>query len=365
MKVGILIIALLIAGNVFSQKQVVFYDPLFTETVSNVQVFNQMKQFIGLSNESGVLLVSSKDFPIEVKRAGYEIITVSTYQDTIELKPKFQEIAGVSIKPVNKMELYNSIIETSSGLVDKSSARLNGIYFESMLMIDGINQDTIRVDKLCDMSVAKVGSKKKIEYALYCDDAKKSYVFTGSGKGELSGLSSDTSKVANLLKIIPTFDKNLEFDLMKTKKYELDFEESEISRSVGESMSRMVFKSGGEYKKLVTVDYQEKVLNSWVSKTTRDRTYDGKGIYINFTKSERQIEFNTMDAYGFSTIIDNAKIDLGTDGVLYEINLVKGFIQDDSVVVESTEEVKKMNDFFNSVIITEDLARFYTFELVK
>lgn len=365
MRIGFLVFVLFLSTNLIGQNSVVFYDALFVETVSNVQVFNAEKKFVGLSNASGGLVLSESDFPIQVKRAGYEVVFINSMIDTIELTPKFQEIAGVSIKPVNKMELYNSIIEASSDKVDKTTGRLNGIYFESMLMIDAANQDTIRVDKLCDMSISKVGSKKKIDYTLYCDDAKKSYQFTGTGNGELSGVSSDTSKVANLLKIIPTFDKNLEYDLVKTKKYDLDFKESEITRSVGESMSRMVFSGGGEYKKLITVDYQDKVMHSWVNRTTRDRAYDGKGIYINFTKSERQIEFNTVEGYGFSTIIDNAKVDLGTDGVLYEIYVVKGFIQDNDVEVTSTDAVKKMNDYFESVANSDGLARFYSFELIK
>ena len=365
MKSGVLILVLTVATSVFSQKQVVFYDSLFTEVISNVQVFNQDHKFVGLSNNYGSLILVETDFPIEAKRVGYVATTIPSYQDTIELSPKFQEIEGVDIKPVHKMKLYNSIIESSNEIVDKRTSRLNGIYFESMLMIDGVSQDTIRIDKLCNMSIYKVGSKKKIKYTLFCDNASKSYAFTGTGNGTLSGVSSDTSNVANLLKIIPTFDNNLEYDLIKTKKYALKFEEREITRSVGESMSRMVFRGKGDYEKIVTVDYQKKVLHSWVNRVTRDRTYEGKGVYLNFTKSERQIEFNTTGTYGFSTIIDNAKVDLGMDGVLYEIYLVKGFLQDDSVRVTSTFEVEKMNDFFNSVNSSDGLARFYSFELIK
>ncbi|MCH2230737.1 MAG: hypothetical protein MK105_10370 [Crocinitomicaceae bacterium] len=358
----VLVIAVLLSLNSMAQKKVVFYDVLFDEPVSNVQVFNRNSEFIGLSNESGGLVLRDNDFPIDVKRGGFQLLKVEGFMDTVVLTPKFQEISGVDIKPVNKIELYREIIKFSSQLVDKSSVRLNGIYFESMLMIDAKNQDTIRVDKLCDMSIYKAGSKKKIAYTLYCDDAKKNYSFSGTGSGELSDLSSDTSKVGNLLKIIPEFNKNLEYDLIKTKKYDLDFEESEIKRSVGEPMSRLVFDDDAEYKKHVVVDYEGRKLHSWVKNVTRDRTYDGKGIYINFTKSEHQIEFETEVLYGFSTIIDNAKIDLGTDGVLYEIYLVKGFIQDDSVVVDSNAEVKKMIDYFKSVENSNELARFYTFE---
>ena len=103
MRILVSIIVLIITFSAFSQKQVVFYDPLFTEVVSNVQVFNLDKKFIGLSNESGRLVLTDADFPVEVRRAGYVVITIKVYQDTIELSPKFQEIAGVDIKPVNKM----------------------------------------------------------------------------------------------------------------------------------------------------------------------------------------------------------------------------------------------------------------------
>ncbi|MGB0915499.1 MAG: hypothetical protein ACPGVI_05465 [Crocinitomicaceae bacterium] len=363
MKSIVVIASLLWSLGLSAQQNVVFYDSLFNEVVSNVQVFNSTSKFVGLSNESGGLIVSQSDYPIQVKRSGFTLMDVVSHQDTVILSPKFQEIAGVDIKPVNKMDLYNEVIESSSLLVDKSSARLNGVYFESMLMIDAKNQDTIRVDKLCNMSISKAGSKKKIDYALYCDNASKNYVFNGTGAGELGGLSSDTSKVANLLKIIPEFKKNVDYDLLKTKKYDLDFEENEIKRTVGETASRLVFSGGKEYKKHVVVDYSDRKLNSWVKNVTRDRAYDGKGIYVNFTKSERQMEFDEAGGYGFSTIIDNAKIDLGTDGVLYEIYLVKGFIQDDSIVVDSDIEVNKMSEFFKSVGNSNELARFYNFEL--
>ena len=63
----ILIYSLMLSLSSFAQKKVVFYDLLFDEAISNVQVFNSGAEFIGLSNEAGGLVLQSTDFPIDVK----------------------------------------------------------------------------------------------------------------------------------------------------------------------------------------------------------------------------------------------------------------------------------------------------------
>ena len=87
----VLVIAVLLSLNSMAQKKVVFYDVLFDEPVSNVQVFNRNSEFIGLSNESGGLVLRDNDFPIDVKRGGFQLLKVEGFMDTVVLTPKFQQ----------------------------------------------------------------------------------------------------------------------------------------------------------------------------------------------------------------------------------------------------------------------------------
>ncbi|MBL4862471.1 MAG: hypothetical protein JKY09_05575 [Crocinitomicaceae bacterium] len=353
--------------NTKAQNSVVFYDTLFNEPISNVQVFNANSEFIGLSNELGVLVLQDNNFPFEAKCGGYQIRQLNAMEDTIVLDPKFQKLDEVKVSPVNKMKLYNEIIRNSSDNVHRSSGVSYGVYFESLLIVDSQNNDSIRVDKICDLALERSFNKKKFDYNFYCENGRKSYVFSGSSNGVLSKESSDTSVVVKMLRMIPEFEKNLEYDLIKTKKYNLKYDENEITREVGEDVSRIRFENTDEFKSIVSIKYHDSILYFW--RDNRNRThrkeYDGNGIFFNINKTERQVEFGETNGYFLNTIIVNTQLDLGVDGVLYEIYLVKGFIYDDSISFELSNKIEKVEGYFNNLNTENELNSFYNFELEK
>lgn len=348
-----------------AQNSIVCYDDLFKEPISNVQVFDSKGQFIGLSNEQGKFEIGSSKLPFEFKISGFEIVKMDKFSDTIKFTPKFQQIEELTVKPVVKMDLYNAIIENSSTKVAKESSKQYGIYFQSLLMIDTKNNDTVRAEMICDLGIDKIGSKKKIDYVLYAESGKQKYVFSGTGNGELASASSDTSSFGKMLNILPSFDKNLDYDLTKTKKYSLEFEESQIKRELGEERSRLIFGNDKNVTSRVVAEYKDSILMSWVQNLSQSKEYDGKGIFINFKKMNRQIVFSENEKYEFTSIIENATIEIGLSGVLYQIYVVKGFIEDSSRTFEMKTEVKKIEDYFKNIPNSAEMESFYSFEMVN
>lgn len=360
-----LIGVVLIAQFSNAQQSVVLYDNEFKEVIPNVQVFNSSGQFIGLSNANGVFETGDKNLPFDLKKSGFEITKMNDFKDTILMDPKFQQITEVEIKPIVKMDLYNAIIENSSAHLARKTETQFGVYFQSLLMIDTKNGDTVRTEMTCDLALSKVGSKKKIDYSMYCENGKKKYVFTGSGKGELASASSDTSSFGKMLNVLPSFDKNFDYDLTKTKSYSLTFDEAQIKRELGEERHRLMFENDKNTTNNVVAEYKDSVLYSWVNNFSQSKEYDGKGIFMNFKKMNRQVEFSEGENYCFTTLIENATIEIGLSGVLYEIHVVKGFIEDSSRSFELKTATKKIEDYFKDLPNTGEVNSFYNFELEK
>lgn len=365
MRLKLLFAGIVCAQMLNAQNTMVCYDELFKEPISNVQVFDVKGQFIGLSNEQGKFETGSTQLPFEMKKSGFEIIKIDKFSDTVIFTPKFQQIEELTVKPVIKMDLYNAIIENSSVNVSHESSKQYGVYFQSLLMIDTKNNDTVRTDMICDLGIDKMATKKKIEYALYTSNGKKKYVFSGTGEGELASSSSDTSSFGKMLNILPSFDKNLDYDLTKTKKYSLEFEENQIKRELGDERSRLIFGNDKNVASRVVAEYKDSILMSWMQNLSQSKEYDGKGIFINFKKMNRQVTFSENEKYEFTSIIENAIIEIGLSGVLYQIYVVKGFIEDPSRSFEMVIETKKIEDYFKDIPNSEGMESFYNFELEK
>lgn len=360
----IILFAAIVCGQVLNaQNTTVCFDKLFKEPISNVKVFDRDGQFLGLSNEQGEFETTSNSFPFELKKSGFEIVKMNSHSDTVVLSPKFQQVEELTVKPIVKMDLYNAIIETSVAHVSHESSSQYGVYFQSLLMIDTKYGDTVRAEMICDLGLDKIASKKKIDYRLFCENGRKKYVFSGSGKGELASSASDTSSFGKMLNILPSFEKNLDYDLTKSKKYSLDFEESQIKRELGDERSRLIFGNEKSVSSKVVAEYKDSVLMSWMQNLSQSKEYDGKGIFMNFKKMNRQVEFSENETYEFTSIIENATIEIGLSGVLYQIHVVKGFIEDPSRNFEMKTEIKKIEDYFKTIPNSEEMERFYNFEL--
>ena len=358
---GLLFIHSLASG----QMNVVVYDKTFKVPVENAKAYNKGGNFAGLSNEKGQIELDKAGYPYEIKCVGYEFTVLKERIDTLVLVPRYQLVEEVSVKPVNLMELYNAIIETSSANVDRGISKDYGTFFESVLMIDRKYRDTVRMEAICDLAILKSGSKKKVDYTFYCTNGRKSFSYSGSGKGNLSNSSSDTLTFTKLLGVIPSFGKYLDYDLTKSKKYELNFEDKEILRELGDERSKLKFSSTDKHSVMVNVEYQDSILYSWREKRFQEKEYDGSGIFVNFKVDNKVVEFSEAEPYGFRTIIANELIQIGLSGVLYDIYMVKGYISNDAVSFEIKDSVKNVEDYLEALKNGKDMPSFYNFEIEK
>lgn len=359
--VGLLCIHTFASG----QMKVVVYDKTFKEPVEHAKAFTQGGDFAGLSNEKGQLELDEAGYPYEIKCVGYEFTVLQEYTDTLVLVPRFQVVEEVSAKPVNLMDLYTAIIEKSAARIDRGTSTDYGTFFESVLMIDRKYHDTVWMEAICDLAILKTGSKKKVDYTFYCSNGRKSFSYSGSGKGNLSNASSDTMTFARLLGAIPSFDKYLDYDLTKSKKYELKFEDKEISREIGNERSKLRFASSDKRSALVNAEYQDSVLYLWKDKRFQEKEYDGSGIFVNIKVDNKLVEFSDVGPYGFKTIIANELIQIGMSGVLYDIYMVKGYISNDAVSFEVKDPVKKIEDYLEDLKNGKAMPSFYNFEIEK
>lgn len=86
---------------------------------------------------------------------------------------------------------------------------------------------------------------------------------------------------------------------------------------------------------------------------------------MNFKKMNRQMVFSENEKYEFTSIIENAVIEIGLSGVLYQIYVVKGFIEDPSRAFEMKTATKKIEDYFKTIPNSDEMESFYDFELEK
>ncbi len=358
-----LCLLLLYGAVAFGQTKTVVFDREYGP-LEHAKAFDFNHEFAGVSNERGELELQKTGYPYEIKCVGYESQIVKGFADTVFLQSKFQQLEEVNAKPVDLMELYNAILEKSSATIDHNASVRYGTFFESILLIDTKYHDTIRMEAVCDLAIEKDAFRKKPEYVLYCANGKAGYEITGSGRGPFAN-TEDTVTYARLLAAIPSFDKYLDYDLVKTKKYELKFEDKEITRDLGAPRNRLHFAHADKRSALVDVEYRDSLLYFWRNKELHEKEYDGSGIFVNYKVNKQMIEFSEDSSYEFRSIIGSGLIQIGLTGVLYEIYMVKGFIGDESRKFEKAEPVKKVEDYIDTLPLGRHMPPFYNFELEK
>lgn len=337
------------------QQTTIFYDEIYNVGVPNVQLINATGEFIGLSNNSGKIEFEDTHYPLVTTHFGYESVSINTQRDTVFLTPKYQELDEVEIKPVNKMDLYNEILEHSSGIIDRTSGVVSGTYFESAMVV--YKTDTVYLDNICDMAIAKEFNKKKYSYSIHCENGRRNY------RNESTDMTDfDTSLMTTCLKFVRKFKDNFKYDLVSTKSFNLKFEENEIERNVEGELHRLTFENEAKDKSLVSAAYKGKKLYTWDNSQISSKQYDGKGLFVNYKRFNRYHEFGDDPNYFFNTIIVNGLVQIAVDGKFIEIYVVKGFIKNDAISVKLDVPVKNVEDYFEYIPYSEENTKFYTFE---
>lgn len=363
MKSVLLLLAVFIIHQAFAQKNMVIADANSKAPIADVQVFNSHGSFIGISNQDGKFKTSESQFPLRMKHYAYNTKLDVNYADTIFLEPSFQEISEVFVKPVNKLDRYNEIIEHSSELArtppqESENAlfrNIGGVYYKSVLLVNLDNFDSVRIDATCDLRL-NVGMKRNPDYTFICSNGKKHYNESKNYSG-----SMDTSIVAKCLGFVPKFDKNLKYDLTDTKAYKLKFDEEDIHLGRQGDYQMLQFIEEKKRSDQYNVLFKELQLKLWEYKTYSNKEYEGGAIFVDFDFIKSNIVFtDSEDLYFFNELQNKTQIELVAGGERYLIMAVQGFIETE---IDSEEQIEsKPEDYLEAIDYSQSEGQLYNFE---
>lgn len=359
MKIILLIISITLVNAIFAQEKIIFFDTLTQAPVKNVHVYSS-NELLTLSNENGEIELSNSLFPIRIKSWGHHEATFESYQDTIFLAPKFQQIQEVSIKPIDYNQFYKDLVKSSQqNVLSDTASMITGDFFHSLMFIDLKNQDSTYILKRCDLTLKQNRTPKKIDYELFPYKGQKYIRFEGAKK------SKDTSKISSMNAFIPEFSKMLQYDLSKTKKYKIDFEDKQAHRELGDINSFIIQKDSDKYKTDIQVDYINECISQFQKEINGNCDKPTKILNISMCiKNQSQtIEFEKDNNHQLKNIVFHITIDFTVDDEPYTIKVAQGFIQNSFIEKSESNSIKDIETYFESIDFSEDSKglNFYQF----
>lgn len=340
----------------WSQNALTCIDDASGKPIQSVYVYNCKNELLGITNEKGIIHFSNPCFPIKTKQFEYEDLVLKSISDTIRLKYKFRMIDEVKVTPINKMDLYNRIIENSNKEVDRSQSIQYGRFFQALMIIEQNSTDTVFIDRSALMAIERVPNKKNLNYSIYLSEAQQSFDGFNSEKN-----IKDTAVIQNLLKLLPKFDENLKYDLTNVSKFKLDYEENEITRTIGMIESLQFKNLKKEFEKLNSAYYRDSILLKWIHNSYSKKVYEGQSVYINFDKHQRTFEYDTTH-YRLNSILNEVTLSLNSSDKFLKILVVQGFIEMPELKFDSLGPSVKVEDYFSSLKYTIGTPRYYKFE---
>ncbi|MBL1280033.1 MAG: hypothetical protein COA33_007170 [Fluviicola sp.] len=342
----------------------VVYDRFFDEPVIQVQVFNSKNDIIGISNDYGEVVIAKSQFPITLKRRGYVERVVKRMEDTISFESTVQLIDEVAAKPINKMNLYNSIIDKSNALASRNIGDVKGRYIESILLIDKNSGDTMIIENSCDLLIRRNASKRKVKYEYYFNALKKAVDFNPKSN-PYESIIDDTSAVEGLLNFGMTFNQMVSFDLLDKKLFEVNFEEKEIERRKSLNSTELIFTKNEGYSSKIQIIAVDSVMTFWSRSSFYPEKEHQSKNYLHYSKVSNQIEFQDESDYLFNSLLFNTILDIGNASGEFRVEILKGFIKDDSVIIEPINKTKKVEKCFKSIEAGNDFINRFQFNSLK
>ena len=347
-----------------AQKSITIVDANSKLPVADVQVYNSTGSFAGISNDDGKFKALDSQFPLKMKHYAYETRTGIAFADTIYLQPAYQDLSEVQVKPVNKMDRYNEIIEHSSSLANTAPTgsdqtlfrNIGGVYYKSVLIVNQDTKDTVRIDATCDLQINVEKSKKSADYGFLCSNGSKIYYESKNYSGSL-----DTSVVARCMAFVPKFEKNLKYDLIDTKPYKLKFEEEKISLGLEGDYQLMTFEENGKRSEQYNVLFKELQMKLWEFKTYSNKEYDGGNIFVDIDFISNDVVFGgSEELYFFNELQNKTQIEMVAGGDKYLIMAVQGFIKTDINPEKRIES--KPEDYLEEIEYSNSNAQLYNFD---
>ena len=374
-----LLLLLLVKSNSFySQNKTVFFDTIFNESIPNIYVFNAMEEFIGATNKKGQLSISKNNFPIRIEKAGYQNQVFKSFSDTCFVSIRIQELASVDVKPVNKLQLYNKWIKNSSNEINRNPHLINGTYFESLVLIDKNANDTIYLDKTCDLAIKGAMNNKQIDYRFYYDNPKTNLRAKISDLSYLKRIIEEDSLVlSNMLNMVPSLSKLLRYNLDQTKPFKLKYEEAQIERKTLDSLHIFDFAKVNEkkkYKQKVKAWFLDKKLVLFERPLISDRVTSLPGIKMAMPFRNTYVEYDVENGYGirnfhieqvvFMEFDKGKKSSSNSASEKIDLYLVRGFVHSNNSGSIPSKPIKKIDDIFKN-LPNSKIPKFYNFINLK
>ncbi len=359
MKILFLLTNFLFVNLIYAQDKIVFFDTLANAPIKNVHIYSSSK-LLTLSNEQGEIELSNYSFPIKTRSWAHHDSTIKSHQDTIFLAPKFQQMEEVTIKPIDYNQFYKDLVKSSQQKVLSDTSQLiSGDFFYSLMFIDLNSNDSIYILKRCDLTLKQNRTPKKIDYEFHPLNGEKFIRFDGSKK------SKDTSKISSMYAFIPKFGKMLQYDLSKTKKYKIEFDNKQAHRDLGELNSLFIELNSDKFKTDIQVDYINECISQFQKEINGDCSKPIKIMNLSMCiKNQSQtIEFETDKNHQLKNIVFHITIDYTVDDKPYTIQVAQGFIQNNFIKPIVSERFKDLDTYFKSIDFSEDSTNlnFYQF----
>jgi hypothetical protein len=374
----LLLIVVLKSNLIYAQKKVFFYDTIFNEAIPNIYVFNSMDQFIGATNKKGHLSISKNNFPIRIEKAGYQNQVFKSFSDTCFVSIRIQELASVDVKPVNKLQLYHKWIKNSSKEINRKPHLINGTYFESLVLIDKNANDTIYLDKTCDLAIKGAMNNKQIDYRFYYDNPKSSLRTKIGDESYLKRLiEEDTSVLSNMLNMVPSLSKLLRYNLDQTKPFKLKFEEAQIERKTLDSLHIFDFVKENEKKKSkqkVKAWFLDKKLVLFERPLIWGRVISFAGMKMAMPFTNTYVEYDVENGYGIRNFHVEQVVQMEFDkgkksssnsaSEKIDLYLVRGFVHSNGSGRIPSKPIKNIDDIFKN-LPNSKVPKFYNFINLK
>lgn len=354
MHMALLFILMMFGVKGFSQSTVVCVSQEQGQPIDGVKIYDCKKQLKAISNEKGMFDASGICFPIFAKRYGFEDAKIFEKKDTIALSQQYYELSGVTVKPTNKMDLYDAVVAKSSDEVKKNEGVRYGQYFQAIMILNKTIGDTVYLDRNCLLAIKSENKKKSKEYSFYSEGESQSC-------SDLTYFLSDTASINGMLNIMPSFESNLKYDLVKTKMYALKFDENEISY-VDSSRSGLKFERTEESsEKVFTAYFEDEKLVYWSSDFKLERPYENQNMFMNIDRTQKTICFDT-NRYELNEVFNKMELTFFTKGNLYKLFMVQGFKENPQNKFDCSEELNDLRKHFQSIPYCESSPKYYLFE---
>lgn len=350
----LLLIFIALSTSAIAQTRLTFIEKNTKNPIYGVSIYDCNKQLQALSNEKGSVEIARLCFPVYVRHFEYETIELTKAVDTVYLTLNYNELQEITVKPINKMDLYTTIITNSSQEVLKNEGLRYGTFFQAVMIVDQTRGDTSYIDRSCAMAVKTSNQKNKKDYKLYCANEVQSFVPFKRG-------DFDTAVINNLLSILPSFESNFDYDLTQPKEYKLKFEEKEIKYTDGEPRVLRFDSQKPSGEKSYTACFGDSLLYNWSYLNKTNRPYDNQKLFVNFDRMFRYYSYDTSN-YELNGLFNHMEMTFFTNGTLYKIYLVQGFQANDQNTFPCSTEVTHLKKHFEGLPYAKAAPRFYVFE---